>query len=196
VQKYFLNETFGGALVDGQRNVFTTTAELTGIAFLYGPRRFSPLVSRLRIHTVRNTDVEWHMDYDFQNERINASTILLSHRIGNFFIGGSHAFLETPTLPVTSAQPSHFNQFRWLMGYGNPNKRGISAASNIGYDINNNFLQYAAAQISYNWDCCGFSVEYRRFALGSVRNENQFRFALSLTNIGTFGTLRRQERLF
>jgi hypothetical protein len=29
-----------------------------------------------------------------------------------------------------------------------------------------------------------------------VRNENQFRFALSLSNVGTFGTLRKQERLF
>ncbi len=42
----------------------------------------------------------------------------------------------------------------------------------------------------------GISIEYRRFALGAVRNENQFRFSLSLANIGTFGTLRRQERLF
>jgi LPS-assembly protein len=62
-------------------------------------------------------------------------------------------------------------------------------------------LQYAAAQTSYNWDCCGFSFEYRRFTLGSttigsVRNENEFRFALTLANIGTFGNMRRQERLF
>jgi LPS-assembly protein len=82
------------------------------------------------------------------------------------------------------------------MGYGSPSKRGLSAAGNIGFDVTNSFLQYGAAQVSYNWDCCGFSVEYRRFALGTVRNENQFRFALSLTNLGTFGTLRRQERLF
>ena len=33
-QKYFLDPTFGGALVPGQRNVFTTTADFTGIAFL------------------------------------------------------------------------------------------------------------------------------------------------------------------
>jgi len=32
-QKYFLDPTFGGALVPGQRNVFTTTEDLTGIAF-------------------------------------------------------------------------------------------------------------------------------------------------------------------
>ena len=51
-------------------------------------------------------------------------------------------------------------------------------------------------QTSYNWDCCGLSVEYRRFFLGLVRNENQFRVAFSLTNVGAFGNLRRQERLY
>lgn len=197
VQKYFFDTTFGSALIAGQRNVFTTTAELTGIAFLTDPRRFSPIVSRLRIRTARNTDVEWHFDYDMKKGRINASTALVSYRIGDFFVGGSHAFLQTPNeLNAATLQPTTFNQFRWLMGYGNPNKRGISAATNIGFDIANRFLQYGAAQISYNWDCCGFSVEYRRLALGSVRNENQFRFALNLTNLGTFGTLRKQERLF
>ncbi|MGB8987525.1 MAG: LPS assembly protein LptD, partial [Candidatus Sulfotelmatobacter sp.] len=33
-QKYFLDPTFGGALIPGQRNVITTTIDLTGIAFL------------------------------------------------------------------------------------------------------------------------------------------------------------------
>jgi LPS-assembly protein len=199
MQKYFFNETFGNALVSGQRNVFTTTAELTGIAFLTEARHYSPIVSRLRIRTAKNTDVEWHFDYDSKKGRINASTALVNHRFGDFFIGGSQAYLQAPgeeDASTSTPTPVVFNQLRWLVGYGNPNKRGISAAANIGFDVNSRFLQYTAVQTSYNWDCCGFSVEYRRFALGSVRNENQFRFALSLTNIGTFGTLRRQERLF
>jgi LPS-assembly protein len=199
MQKYFFNETFGNALVSGQRNVFTTTAELTGIAFLTEARHYSPIVSRLRIRTAKNTDVEWHFDYDSKKGRINASTALVNHRFGDFFIGGSQAYLQAPgeeDASTSTPTPVVFNQLRWLVGYGNPNKRGMSAAANIGFDVNSRFLQYTAVQTSYNWDCCGFSVEYRRFALGSVRNENQFRFALSLTNIGTFGTLRRQERLF
>lgn len=200
VQKYFFNETFGGALIPGQRNVFTTTDELTGIAFLYDYRKFSPIVSRLRIRTAKDTDIEWHLDYDTKLQRINASTALVTKRIGDYFIGGSQAFLESPTATTTPTSagnpPQRFNQLRWLVGYGSPSKRGLSAAGNVGYDVTSRFLQYAAAQVSYNWDCCGFSVEYRRLALGSVRNENQFRFALSLTNLGTFGTLRRQERLF
>src|SRR5581483_2846931 len=50
-QKYFIDPTFGGALIPGQRNVFTTTEDLTGIAFVTQQRHLSPLVSRLRAAT-------------------------------------------------------------------------------------------------------------------------------------------------
>ena len=198
-QKYFFDTNFDDALVPGRRNVFTTSAEFSGIAFVTDPRRFSPIISRLRAYPGRRTEVEWKLDYDTKKGLINASTTLVSHRFGDFFVAGSHAFLNVPGeifVPTLAPGPSQFNQFRWLVGYGHPNKRGVSAAANVGFDINSGFLQYSAFQTSYNWDCCGVSFEYRRFALGSVRNENQFRFALSLTNVGTFGTLRRQERLF
>ena len=198
-QKYFFDPTFDDALVPGRRNVFTTTAEFSGIAFLTDPRRFAPVISRLRAYPGGATEVEWKLDYDTKKGLINASTTLVTHRFGDFFVAGSHAFLNVPgevfvSTPV--AAPARFNQLRWLTGYGHPNKRGVSAAANVGFDINSGFLQYSAFQTSYNWDCCGVSFEYRRFALGAVRNENQFRFSLSLTNVGTFGTLRSQERLF
>ena len=44
-------------------------------------------------------------------------------------------------------------------------------------------------------DCCGFSAEYRRFNFG-VRDDAQYRVAFSIANIGTFGNLKKQERLF
>ena len=198
-QKYFIDPTFGSALIAGRRNTFTTTVDFTGIAFLTDPRRFSPLLSRMRVNTSTKTDITWSLDYDTKKGLINDSTVLVSHRFGDYFVAGSHAFLNVPGEVFSTnnfTAPAEFNQMRWLMGYGHPNKRGVNAAVNVGFDVNSGFLQYSAFQTSYNWDCCGISVEYRRFALGSVRNENQFRFALSLTNVGTFGTLRRQERLF
>ena len=41
-----------------------------------------------------------------------------------------------------------------------------------------------------------FSFEWRRFAIGHTRNENQFRVALSIANVGSFGTLSPRERMF
>ena len=198
-QKYYIDPTFGGALVPGTRNVFAATADLTGIAFLTDPRRLSPIISRLRFQANSRTDVEWDLDYDVKKGRINASTAILNYRIGAFTLGGGDAFLQPPGETLPSAplpQPKRFDQYRLLLGYGHPNKRGFTGAANIGFDAHLNFLQYASAQTEYNWDCCGFNVEYRRFALGSVRNENQFRFTFTLANISAIGNLKRQERLF
>jgi LPS-assembly protein len=195
-QKYFLDPTFGGALVPGQRNVFTTTVDFTGIAFLTEARRLSPLISRLKFQATSRTEAEWDIDYDFKQSRINASTAFINYRFGPYTIGGGDAYLLAPSDTPTPTGQQAFNQFRILLGYGQPNKRGFSGATNLGFDANLGFLQYAAVQTAYNWDCCGFSVEYRRFALGSVRNENQFRFNFALANIGSIGNLRRQEKLF
>jgi LPS-assembly protein len=181
------------------RNVFAATVDLTGVAFLTDARRLSPLVSRLKVQTSSRTDAEWDLDYDVKKGRINASTALLNYRFGPFTVGGGDAFLQTPietALANPLPGPQLFNQLRVLLGYGYPNKRGFSGAANIGYDAQVGFMQYASIQTAYNWDCCGVNIEYRRFALGSVRNENQFRFTFALANIGAIGNLRRQERLF
>jgi LPS-assembly protein len=179
---------------------------LTGIAFLTQPTHLSPLISRLRIQTSARSDLEWDIDYDFKQSQINTSTALLNYHFGEVTLGGGDAFLQAasgvvsqsdvvPGLTSATSEQS-YNQFRVVLGYGHPNKRGFSGAANIGFDANLNALQYGSIQTAYNWDCCGVDLEYRRFALGSVRNENQFRFTFALANIGAFGNLRKQERLF
>jgi LPS-assembly protein len=210
-QKYFLDPTFGGALVTGQRNVFTTTQELTGIAFLTKPRHLSPLVSRMRFATGRRTNTEWDLDYDFQLGRINSSTLLVNYNLGPVTVGGGDAFLEIPQaqntgpIPVegtcgpstaNTAPTCKFQQFRVALGYGGLNRRGFSSAASFGLDAEIKQLQFATAQTTYNWDCCGMTLEYRRYAIANVRNENLFRFTFTLANIGSFGNLRRQERLY
>ena len=137
--------------------------------------------------------------YDFKSGRINASTFLLAYRWGNVTFGGADAFLQAPGEVLVSnniPSPARFHQFRINAAYGTPSKRGFSSAAAVGFDAQLGFLQYGAIQSTYNWDCCGVSMEFRRFALGSVRNENQYRFMFSLANIGAFGNLRKQERLY
>jgi LPS-assembly protein len=198
-QKYYYNENFGGALVAGRRNVFSDTIDLSGIAFLDSPRLWSPVVSKLRIQTSANSDVQWQLDYDSVRGRINSSAAFAEYRFGEYFFGGSQSFFHVPANSVTEIFPNEplvFNQYRVLLGYGHPNKRGLSGGGSIGYDQNFNFLQYAAVQTSYNTDCCGLSFEYRHTNLPGVNVENQYRFAFTLANIGTFGNMRRQERLY
>ena len=198
-QKYFGNTTFGGALVPGTRNVFDTTENLTGIAFLVDPRRFSPIVSRLRLQSGA-VDFQWALDYDPVLQHINASTIFAGYRWGNWYINGGQSYLNAPGENVLTATgqiaASVFNQYRVGVTYGAINRPGLSGAFSVGVDSRLSYVQSATIQTNYNWDCCGLAFEYSRWALGSVRNENAYRFSFSLANVGSFGTIRRLQRLY
>ena len=63
------------------------------------------------------------------------------------------------------------------------------------YDFRLGYQLFAIAQVTYNTDCCGFSFEYRRNDYGTL-NDTQYRVAFSIANIGTFGNLKKQERIF
>jgi LPS-assembly protein len=200
-QKYYFDPTFGGALVPGKRNVFSSTVDLTGIAFITEPTRWSPLISRFHVSASARNDFAWDADYDFQAGRVNTSTVLFNHHFGSFTLGAGDALLHVPgqiSSLTTSGKPpaEKFDQLRTVLGYGSMDKRGFSGAVNLGFDVNLNQVQYGSTQLSYNWDCCGVNMEYRRFSLANVRNENQFRFTFSLANVGAFGNLRRTERLY
>ena len=189
-QKYYMNRTFGGALVPGQTNVFDSTVDLTGTAFLTEPRNFSPIISRLQIRTP-NFLFGWALDYDPVLHQVNGSTVFAGYqwRTWHFDIGQTYLVVPPPN-------PNIFDQYRLLVRYGDIAKKGFSSAASVGVDSRMHYIQSATVQTNYNWDCCGVTFEYQRFALGAVRNENAYHFAFSLTNVGTFGTIKRLQRLY
>jgi LPS-assembly protein len=202
-QKYFIDPRFGGAISPGQRNVLVTTLNLTGVAFLVFPRDISPVISRLRMSSTEHTDLEWDLDYDTRAGRIQSSNVFADFREGNFLMGLGQARLDAPqqqssatATSIPHATISNYNQMRFFAGYGNLARKGLNVAGNMGYDFAQGALEYVGAQTTLNFDCCGLSFEYNRFALGSVRTENQYRFNFSLAGVGTAGNLRRAERLF
>lgn len=195
-QKYFLDTSFGGALTPGRRNVLATTLDFSGVSFLVNPRDISPVISRLRLHATDNVNVEWDLDYDTRAGHIGANNIFTDYRRGNFSTGLTYANLAAPDENGATASITKFSQFRPSVAWGNPTRKGFGIAANAGYDFVQDALQYGGVQVAYNWDCCGFNVEYRRFALGSTRNENLYRFNFTLAGVGSAGNLRHSERLF
>lgn len=198
-QKYFMNTNFGGALVPGQRNVFDSTVDFSGIAFLTEPRIFSPVISRLRAAS-GNTDFQWDVDYDPVLHQVNASTMFIGYRWGNWYMNSGQTYLNAPgefTIVNGVQTQEVFNQFRLGLNYGAMVKRGFSGGVNLGMSENPAPLfQSATVQANYNWDCCGLTFQYARWAFGTVRDENAYRFSFSLTNVGTFGSIRRLERIY
>jgi LPS-assembly protein len=194
-QKRFFDPTFGGAVTSGRRNVVLSEAMLTGYAFLDGPRNYSPITSTVRVTPDYRFGVEWRTDYDPLRGRIVNSSTTADARLKQYFVSVGHDQIRTTYLQDGTLLLSSSNQMRGTVGFGQENKRGWNSAFTAIYDYHEKILQYATTQVTYNTDCCGWSVQYRRFSFGA-RNENQFRVAFAVANIGSFGTLKRQERLF
>jgi len=87
------------------------------------------------------------------------------------------------------------NQVNTTVGYGQTTKQGWGAALGVFYDVRTSTIDYTQFQVTYNTDCCGVSVQYRRFNLGA-RDETFYRFSFTISNIGSMGSLPRQERMF
>jgi LPS-assembly protein len=188
-QTLFFDPTFGGVIVPGARNVFSPLLELTGFAFADGERRFSPIVSTVRISTTPQTSTDIQVDYDTVEHEFRSAGIIGEANRGPLFSAVSYFLIKRSGIEAPS------NQIRGLVGYGNQDKPGISAAMNVAYDFQRSLFQGSTLQVGYNTDCYGLSVEFSQVDLGA-RKESRFRFELSLKNLGSIGTIRRQERLF
>ncbi|HEV2299706.1 MAG TPA: LPS assembly protein LptD [Candidatus Acidoferrales bacterium] len=199
-QKYYFDPTFGGALVPGQRNVFQALDSLTPFAFADSLHRFSPVISDLRIEPGGRYDTQLRADFDPKRGQLTAVGTLLKIRPyrESFLTVGQFSTINIPQ--TSAANPGIVepwsNQVRALLGYGGLNRPGWNAALGFSYDISQRLFQNQVVQLSYNGSCCGIGLEYRRLALGNVRNENQFRVVFLIANIGSFGNLRRQEVIF
>ena len=189
-QKRFFDPTFGGAVLPNQRNVVLSTVDLTGYTFLDQPRGYSPVVSILRISPRPGFGLEWQTDYDPLRSQVVNSGLNANYRRGKYFVSGGHNQVHSNPKLSPSA-----NQVRGVIGYGDPNRRGWNTALSSIYDYKQKRLQFATVNLNYNTDCCGFSVQYRSFSLPN-RVESQFRVSFSVANVGSFGTLKKQERLF
>ncbi len=109
---------------------------------------------------------------------------------------GATPLTTSPVAAASSNQLDQFNQIHLTAVYGAANKLGLSTGANIAYDLVHQQLQYGAAQGSYNWNCCGLMFQYRRFSLGSIRDDTEYFYSLSLAGISSVGDLRRRISLF
>ena len=201
-QKYYFDPTFGGALDPGRRVVFDPTISLTGFAFAQG-RRLSPVVSVLKFAPFSNYDTELRADISPSGGGVLNAGITSHLRHGplglsftDFFINRTAA-LSVPLVPSgpLSKLPS-FHLLRAVASYGDANRKGFSGAFGLDFNFAQRVAHHVVNQVSYNFGCFALDFEYRRLALGGLRRENQFRVALSLANVGTFGTLKPRERLY
>lgn len=195
-QKYFIDPSFGGALIPGRRNVFETTLDLSAVAFLTQQRNLAPVISRLRFEAIDNLRLEWDMDYDPKAGRLGADNLYAGYSWGNTTVGIGHSLLNAVDEKGSSASMIQSQQLEPFLEIGKQTRSGFNLAANGGYDFVHGALQYAGVQAVYNWNCCGLTVGYRRFALGSLRDETQYLYSFTLANFGSVGDIRRSNTVF
>jgi len=188
-QKYFFDPTFGGAIVAGKRNVFAPLLDVSGFAFADGIRRFSPVVSTMRLSTSASSSMDLQVDYDARDRRFRSAGIAGTVNRGQFGGGVSYFLTRRSAIEIPN------NQLRGTVTYGNQTKSGFSAAFTFSYDIQHSLFQGSTAQVGYNTNCYGVSFDVSQFNLGA-RVESRFRFAFTLKDIGSVGTLRPRTGLF
>jgi len=188
-QSRYFNPTFGGAVIAGQYNVVEDSEALYWFAFLNGPRHYSPIVSALRFQHV--VGFEWRVDYDPLLNRITNTTFNGNVRLANkyLFAVGHTSINNFPSVLPPS------DQINVLVAVGNQNRKGWNAAFNAFYDLHNHVLEFGTTEVTYNTDCCGISAEYRRYNFG-IRDDTQYRLSFTIANIGSFGNMRKQERIY
>jgi LPS-assembly protein len=195
-QKYFFDPNFGGALLPNRRNVFAPTLDLSAIAFLTSPRNLSPIISRLRFEAVDNLRIEWDLDYDPKVGRLGADNLYAGYSWGSTTVGIGHSLLNAVDEQGSAATLIQSQQVEPFLQIGKASDVGFNLAANGGYDFVHGALQYAGVQAVYNWNCCGLTVGYRRFALGSVRDETQYLYSFTLANFGSAGDINRTKIVF
>ena len=194
-QARYFDPTFGGAVMSGTpgigfHNVVLAAEELTPFAFIDGPRTYSPVVSSLSVSPYPFLSIDWRTDYDPLRGRFVDNTYGVIFRYSKFGAGLSDNAINTAPVLLPQA-----NQIALNASYGNTNRKGWNVGGLIDYDRVLGRRLFDFVQTSYNTDCCGFSFQLRQYNLG-IRNDNQYLFSFSLANLGTFGSLQRQERIF
>jgi len=197
-QSRYFDPTFGGAVLTNlnptlgqyQRVVTLATEEISPYAFISGPRTYSPVVSTLTMNPYSFFNISWQTEYDPLQHKFIDQSVSGGFRYRNFFANvGENAISTNPLFMPTN------NQMTISGGYGNSNRVGWNASALYDYDLVSGRELFDFYQITYNTNCCGFGFQLRQFHLG-LRIENQYLFSLSVANIGSFGSLQKQSRIF
>ncbi len=195
-QKFYIDSDFGGALIPSRRNVFDATLDMTGIAFLTSSRNLAPITSRMRFEAIDNLRVQWDLDYDPKTGQFDADNLYAGYSHGRTTFGVGHALLNAVDESGAAASTIKSQLLQPFLTIGKPSGNGLNLAANGGYDYALNSLQFAGVQAVYNWNCCGLTFGYRRFNLGTIRNETQWLYSFTLANFGSVGDIRHTNTVF
>ena len=196
-QKYFFDKTFGGALIEGQRNQFYPINTLSGFTFGGAARGFSPLNLAVSYRPLSVVYADLRMDLG-SDGGVRDVIVSSDIRTQPVTVRASWFLSRRIQLAPNSFEAGTFpgNQISTIVQLGDETK-GLYGGARIGYDFTDRFitetevskgrLMNTRSYVGYGWDCCGVQFNYNTFKAG-LRNESSFSFSFTLAGLGSFGT--------
>jgi LPS-assembly protein len=197
-QKYFIDRTFGGALVEGRRNQFYPINTLSGFTFGGRARSFSPVNVNVRYRPLSTVYGELRMDVGSEDGAVRNVVIGGGFRADKFSVSASYYLSRRIEIAPNSFEPGTFpgNQADLGVDFGD-GLRGWYGGARLSYDFTSQFtsvtdvekgrLTRSRSYIGHAWDCCGVQFNYATFKAG-LRNESAFSVTFTLAGLGSIGT--------
>ncbi|HMZ79714.1 MAG TPA: putative LPS assembly protein LptD [Acidobacteriota bacterium] len=198
-QKYFFDPTFGGALVEGERNQIVPIQSLSGFNYGGRPRRFSPLNLKVRYSPMSSMFADVRLDYDTRENQVRGFGVAAGVSRPNFRLQQRWYYSNRLEFLPNQFEPGTFagNQIISAIDVGN-DTRGLYSGFNISYDFSKAFnpdanqfrrngLIRSGGYVGYAFRCASIELNYRSINTG-VATSGQLTFSFTLRGLGTFGT--------
>lgn len=196
-QKYFFDRTFGGALIEGQRNQFYPINTLSGFTFGGRARDFSPANVAIRYRPLSAVYADLRMDVGV-DDGVRDITVGAGIGTDKLTVAAHYYFSRQIKVEPNAFEAGTFpgDQITTTVQLGN-DLRGLYGGSRISYDFTSRFisdtqisrgrLMASRSYVGYSWDCCGVQFNYNTFKAG-LRNESAWSFTFNLAGLGSYGT--------
>ena len=170
-QRYFFN--INASLYDRQFSTpfFSESGE---------PSNRSPITSRLRFRPSRGLMLSYNFDYDLDFRAFRMMRVIWS-LLGDW--GAVRGAWTRRNIVRRDIVRNNINGSTRLTLI-----RGVTFDFQSSFDVSAKEYRHLRAGVVYNVQCCGFQFEFTRFNFTNFRDENLFRFGITLANVGTFGT--------
>jgi lipopolysaccharide assembly outer membrane protein LptD (OstA) len=197
-QKYFIDRTFGGALVEGRRNQFYPINTLSGFTFGGRVRSFSPVNVAVRYRPLSTVYADLRMDVGSEDGAVRNVVVGGGFRGDKFSLSANYYLSRRIEITPNSFEPGTFpgNQADVGLDFGD-GLRGWYGGTRVSYDftdqvvsagvISKGRLLRSRSYVGHAWDCCGMQFNYGTFKAG-LRSESAFSVTFTLAGLGSIGT--------
>jgi LPS-assembly protein len=200
--KYFLDETFGGALTPGQRNQLAPMTALSFYTFGGVPRKWSPLNIDATYRPQKTIFFNSRMDVGVNRDGLRDISATVGYDTPLVKIFQTFYYTRAVTLipslaqyaTVAGKEPGTLRGSQWSPSVFLGNRqRGPFGGASIFFDFENRRASERSPMISslftagYAFDCCAVTAQYYTFNVGA-RFENRLTFGFRLNGIGSVGT--------